>query len=668
VDEVKTEVEYLFDLLITETYHDKEIGCNRSLRLCVFIDDLDRCPQETVMSVLEAVMLLLVDGPISVWMAIDSRIVVQCIEAEKDGLFGKANISGLEFLDKIVQLPFTLPELTNDTKKSYLDKIIDDKELDPARVLSRFKKEGLDRKLEMKLDGEREGEVIRKGAFSQLTRIATVLHEGGHIISRHDSKAIIGMTESELIKTVAKTPQNACPEYRENLCSIVSQATSQLILKETNRTTLPQAQSFYNQFEKSDSKCDSQTFPDPAVSDDIVHIMGPPPSGLYIPMLNENDRRCLEDFMPFIDGNPRRIKRIINVFNLSRRIAELRCEVSPQLTAKILKMVILVEQWPYRMAWLLQLIEDVNQMSSHSLEVTKMNQFLGECFRRDEIRPDELSWDMICRVGILEVYRRVVSELSMSNVDSSNMGSIDSDPQLFEGLLLCNGNDKNSSSEIPYAITVHDLRPLGCNTEGGENETCLRSYMFNLPHAVTDKVSTMMSKTLHQHHLVRRSESLDEEEEDDDVVNGSDDSSEIRGSGGNSGGGSGDFSSGYENDDTDDGKEGGKSQNSSKTPVRGHTYETQKQVALKTASKKRISGKGNNKKMKTRAGKKHGPTTDQRTDMEKEMYKKLDHAEAFKRMSDALGNRVQAALQCPDLFKAFLTPEERIALEGEQLV
>jgi predicted KAP-like P-loop ATPase len=147
VGEVKTEVEYLFDLLATETYLDKEIGCSRPLRLCVFIDDLDRCPKELVVSVLEAVILLLVDGPISVWMAIDSRIVVQCIEAVKHGVFDKANISGHEFLDKIVQLPFALPELTNDAKESYLDKIVDEKELNPARVLTRFKREGLHEEL-----------------------------------------------------------------------------------------------------------------------------------------------------------------------------------------------------------------------------------------------------------------------------------------------------------------------------------------------------------------------------------------------------------------------------------------------------------------------------------------------------------------------------------------
>ncbi len=217
-------------------------------------------------------------------------------------------------------------------------------------------------------------------------------------------------------------------------------------------------------------------------------------------MLNEDDRRCLEYFLHFVDGNPRRMKRIINVFHVSRFIAELRCGASrpilPQFTSKLLKMVILVEQWPYRMAWLLQLIEDVNQMSFHSVEDSRMNRFLEECFGRDQVRHGESWWDVICRVGILEVYRRVVCELLMSNVDSSNMGTTDSDPQLFEGLLLCNGHDEQSSSEEQYAITIHDLRPLGCNMEGGEDETCLRSYMFNMPQGITDKVSLMMSKAM----------------------------------------------------------------------------------------------------------------------------------------------------------------------------
>jgi hypothetical protein len=527
VGEVKTELEYLFDLLTTETYHDEEIGCDRSLRLCVFIDDLDRCPKELVVSVLEAVILLLVDGPISVWLAIDSRIVVQCIEAVKHGVFDKANISGHEFLDKIVQLPFALPELTNDTKKSYLDKIVDEKELDPARVLARFLREGLDK--ELGIDSVlNEEESQNKDPFSTLTRIATELDKRGHIISRPDRKAVIGMTESELIKMVAENPQNASDEQQENLCSIISQATSQLILKRLGKSDEQKTPGTGSNGSSSHIDGDTEANDDTeeslkkeansakhdamqvkdgngngkesgeSPSDDIVFI-GPPPSGLYMPMLNEDDRRCLEAFLRFIDGNPRRMKRILNVFNLSRRIAELRCGASNPilrlLTSKILKMVILVEQWPYRMAWLLQLIEDVKQMSTHSVEDSRMNRFLEECFGT-LVQPGVTWWDVICHFGIVEVHRRIVCELSMSNVDTSNMETIDSDPQLFEGLLQCNGHDKQSSSEGPYAITVHDLRPLGCNMKGGEYETCLRSYMFNMPQGITDKVSIMMNKAV----------------------------------------------------------------------------------------------------------------------------------------------------------------------------
>jgi hypothetical protein len=44
------------------------------------IDDLDRCPKESIVKVLEAVILLLVNAPITCWLAIDSRVVVAAIE------------------------------------------------------------------------------------------------------------------------------------------------------------------------------------------------------------------------------------------------------------------------------------------------------------------------------------------------------------------------------------------------------------------------------------------------------------------------------------------------------------------------------------------------------------------------------------------------------------
>jgi hypothetical protein len=75
-----------------------------------------------------------------------------------------------------------------------------------------------------------EEQYQNKGPFFTLTRIATELVKRGHITSRHDRKAVISTTESVFINLVAENPQNASDEHEENLCSIISRATSQLIL------------------------------------------------------------------------------------------------------------------------------------------------------------------------------------------------------------------------------------------------------------------------------------------------------------------------------------------------------------------------------------------------------------------------------------------------------
>ena len=72
----------------------------------------------------------------------------------------------------------------------------------------------------------------------------------------------------------------------------------------------------------------------------------------YTPMMDENERVCLDRFCPFADGNPRRLKRIINVFNVGRRVVELRRGKEwsglAKFKPKLLKFVIMLEQWPYR--------------------------------------------------------------------------------------------------------------------------------------------------------------------------------------------------------------------------------------------------------------------------------------------------------------------------------
>ena len=71
--DVQKEIDFLFDFIRTEYHVDGEMRKRRPIHLSIFIDDLDQCDKSTVMDVLQASILLLVDAPITFWKAIDTR-------------------------------------------------------------------------------------------------------------------------------------------------------------------------------------------------------------------------------------------------------------------------------------------------------------------------------------------------------------------------------------------------------------------------------------------------------------------------------------------------------------------------------------------------------------------------------------------------------------------
>ena len=136
--EVKKEIEYLFDFLRLTHYSDDKMKKRRLIHLAVFIDDLDRCDKSTVMKVLQASILLLVDAPITCWMAIDTRCVVTSTNDHFGVGFQNVGIDGYRYLEKIIQLPFCLPDLSTEAKKNYMLKMLEGQELTSLRVYKRL--------------------------------------------------------------------------------------------------------------------------------------------------------------------------------------------------------------------------------------------------------------------------------------------------------------------------------------------------------------------------------------------------------------------------------------------------------------------------------------------------------------------------------------------------
>jgi KAP-like P-loop domain-containing protein/CHAT domain-containing protein len=95
-------------------------------RILVLIDDLDRCEPEKAVEMLQAVNLLLNFSSFIVCLGIDARIVTGAVEKHYAGLLGRTGASGYEYLDKIVQIPFRIPEPGEEEIKTFIGKQLGD--------------------------------------------------------------------------------------------------------------------------------------------------------------------------------------------------------------------------------------------------------------------------------------------------------------------------------------------------------------------------------------------------------------------------------------------------------------------------------------------------------------------------------------------------------------
>ncbi len=101
---------------------------NNDGRLVVFVDDLDRCLPEKAISVLEAIKLF-VDAPGCVFvLGLDQEVIARGIEIKYRELGNKADgegkahftVEGMRYLEKIIQLPFTIPQVERADMSDYV--------------------------------------------------------------------------------------------------------------------------------------------------------------------------------------------------------------------------------------------------------------------------------------------------------------------------------------------------------------------------------------------------------------------------------------------------------------------------------------------------------------------------------------------------------------------
>lgn len=99
---------------------------DRESKVVVFIDDLDRCSEEKIMEVLQAITLILGDSKFFVFLGMDTEMIYRAVRAHyasdqaEDPL--PSNLPE-EYLHKIIQISFYLPETSEGARLAYLDSL-----------------------------------------------------------------------------------------------------------------------------------------------------------------------------------------------------------------------------------------------------------------------------------------------------------------------------------------------------------------------------------------------------------------------------------------------------------------------------------------------------------------------------------------------------------------
>ncbi|XP_041090437.1 NTPase KAP family P-loop domain-containing protein 1-like [Polyodon spathula] len=321
MNEVQKEVEVL-----TNFIHFMEVYNRRNIRVVLEITNLDRCTPEKIVGVLEAINLLLSgeNVPFISILAIDPRVIVKSVESSKS--FEGMDKNGYLFLNRIVTLPFTVPEMEISSKRSVFRKLVE--------CQSEFSE---DDQLEESQENSNKAE--RSQVFEEYFMESGISCE----------------SQIPLISSITdRRKQN-----------VTIQKTVKDLIKESLRVI--------------------------------------------------SDEGTEGNFNDYLMENSIHMRRIINSVRVSVIIMAARKKELPQ-AKEVAAWIVLANQWPCRLSWILQCIEDDEQRAEIDKDVT------GE----DSIDETKCLWDVFCESRI---------ELHLIKDQIKNLLEMDGDPELFEMFL-----------------------------------------------------------------------------------------------------------------------------------------------------------------------------------------------------------------------------------------
>ncbi len=278
----------------------------KGMKVVVFIDDLDRCDPKKAVEVLEAIKLLLDFERFIVFLALDARIITQAVEEHYGKVLTEAEITGYEYLDKIVQIPFSIPEPPPRELRRYIGSLVGLSEADipPIEPMTVGQEE-------KEKEEEPPPEFVEEPAAPK----PEAMEQTAEASSPSEAVAAPAEGAEEPVSAVQPPAAAAPPE-----------------------------------------PSDEEQMIEDVLDTSVVTFTRP-------------EQQAILAFYSHLDPNPRRIKRVVNIYRLVRALIASRQQTQkageapdspvlpePENPRHILGWLILCEQWPYAAHMMLEVL------------------------------------------------------------------------------------------------------------------------------------------------------------------------------------------------------------------------------------------------------------------------------------------------------------------------
>lgn len=126
-------------------------------KLIIFIDELDRCSPDTILSTLEAIRLFLFTGNTVFIIGADERQIAYAVKNKFKEIKGQEIDIGKEYLEKLIQYPIRIPRLDSKEMEFYMICLLLQKKLDTekfAELIDYLNKQKREKFLDFDVDYE----------------------------------------------------------------------------------------------------------------------------------------------------------------------------------------------------------------------------------------------------------------------------------------------------------------------------------------------------------------------------------------------------------------------------------------------------------------------------------------------------------------------------------